>query len=369
MSRFQIQAIQEQSLPEVADFFVRWRKREEQSLAAQTNGDSNPQRIESAAYLRWFLAENPARDCGADLGYCIRDANGAFVGAILEFPSYFVGGGKRLKALCGGSFLVNAEAGIQASIMMKKHLNRAGHDFVFGTTCNSDAGVLLRKLRARPLANSEFMYLLPFRIERLLEAYAANRKFYPGLVAVLRAAGRTGSALVRATMKSAHSLRVAPCRDWEKLAALAGLHRNNEWITNERSAKFLEWRYGQTLATDQKELYCFCDKSGNEGWFAIGSGLAGRGRKILVTQLLDFVWPQEKVDPREIVLAVVAISAVTSDALYIRPRVGVPFEGFSRLLMRRSLGTPQCYVYAANGNEKLEPAQFDFVAADGDTWP
>ena len=370
MSRFEIQPIQEQSLSEVANFFASWRKREEQSSAAHPNGDSNPSRIESAAYLRWLLVENPARNGVTDLGYCVRDQNGSVVGAILTFPCEFGRGGKRLKALCGASLFVNNEASIQGFIILKKFLNTAGYDFFFTTTCNATAGALWNKLPGHhAIPNSESTYVLPFRIEKLLEVFAENRKFHPGLAALLQAAGRIGSAIVRVTKKSSRNLKVVPCRDWEKLSDLARMHRNPEWITNERSAKFLEWRYGNSVAGVRKELYSFTDQSGNEGWFAISSGSTGGEKTFQATELLDFVWPDKKVDPREIVSAVVALSSSTSDALYLRPRIGVPLKELSRLVMRRSLTSPQCYVMPGKGNEHLEPAAFDFVLADGDSRP
>lgn len=371
MSKFEIQAIQEECLPEIADFFVRWRKREEQNSAAPTNGDSNPQRIESADYLRWLLVENPARDGDTPLGYCVRDRKGAIVGAILTFPSYFAHGGKRLKGLCGASIFVNEEARIQGFIIFKKFLSTAGQDFFFSTTCNPDSGALWTKFRGRghAIPNSGSTYILPFRIERLLEAFAENRNFHPGLVALLRTAGKIGSAIVATKMKSSAGLSTEPCRNWEQLAELATMHRNPEWITNERSAKFLEWRYGRALAGDSKELYRFSDKRGSEGWFAIASGLLGRQKKIRVTEVLDIVWPRKTVDPREIVATLAAKSMSSSDALYMRPRNGVALKGFSRLVLRSRYQSPQCYVMAASGNGNLQPAHFDFVAADGDSWP
>jgi len=370
MSRFEIHPIQEQSLSEVADFFASWRKREEQSSATHLNGDSNPSRIESIAYLRWLLVENPARNGAMDLGYCVRDRSGAAVGAILTFPCEFVRGGKRLKALCGASLFVNGEASIQGFIILKKFLNTAGYDFFFTTTCNATAGALWNKLPGHhSIPNSESTYILPLRFERLFEAFAENKKFHPWLVASLRAAGSIGSAIVRVTKKPSRNLKVVPCRDWEKLSELARKHRNPEWITNERSAKFLEWRYGNGVAGVRKELYSFADRSGNEGWFAISSGLTGGEKKFQATELLDFVWPDKKVDPREIVSAIVALSSSTSDALYMRPRIGVPFKEFSRLVLRRNLSSPQYYVMPGKGNEHLEPAAFDFVLADGDSRP
>lgn len=371
MSRFEIHTIQEQSLSEVADYFARWRQTEEHRSADQTNGASNPHRIENVAYLRWLLVENPARNGEMNLGYCVRDQKEAIVGAILTFPSHFVRAEKRLQGFCGASFYVNPEARIQAFIILKKFLSAAGKDFYFTTTCNAEAGALWDKFRGRglPVPNSESIYILPYRIEKLLEAFAENRNFHQGLVSLMRAAGKIGSTLAANSRKSSRGLCVAPCRDWEKLADLARIHRDPEWITNERSARFLEWRYGRNPAGDQKELYRFWDDRGNEGWFAVGSGLVGRRKNIRMTEVLDIVWPRKTADPRQILAAVVRQCASASDALYMRPRIGLPLNQFSRLVLRSKYESAQFYVMAGKGNGALDPSQFDFVAADGDSWP
>jgi len=366
---FTLSPIEEDSLAEVASYFSQWRLSQAADSDNAQSRISEEHRIEDITYLRWLLVENPARGDDRQLGICARDQNGALSGVMLTVPSYFVWGDKRLKGLCSSSFFVKAEARTQGFFIFKRYLNSKGPNFFYATTCGSASAALWSKLRGRPVPNSESTLVIPYRMESLLESFAENRNFHPTLVALLRVAGKIGSAFSGTAVRSSQGLRVAPCRDWEKLADLASIHRNPACITNERSANFLEWRYGKNQAGDLKELYRFWDHRGREGWFAIGSSLTGGKKKFSATELLDFVWPREQVDVSELISAVVAQTYATSDALYIRQRLAVRLGGLGRAVIRRRLPSPRCYVSMANGSGTCNASLFDFVAADGDSSP
>jgi hypothetical protein len=275
--------------------------------------------------------------------------------------------GKLLPALCSASFYVNAEARTNGFFILKRYLNCPSYDFFFATTCGTDSGALWSKLRGRPIPGSGCSVVLPNRVESLLESFAENRDFHGALIALLRVGGKIGSAFVRSTRRHSAGFRVAPCRDWEKLFALTKTNGNPDRITNERSAKFLEWRYGRESAGARKEIYTFCDRQGHEGWFAIAFGRLGERKPFPASEVLDFVWPANAMPFCELVSIFVAATSETSDALYIRQRPGMQFRGLRQFGIRLNLPTPRCYVAAAKGQPTPDPALFDFVAADGDS--
>lgn len=367
MKGFDLLPIEESSIPEVAGYFAHWRMAQAANSGCRPNASSNPQRIENADYLRWLLVDNPARGDGGELGICVRDSHGAICGVMLTLPSHFVWRGNRLRGLCSASFYVNVEARMQGFFIFKKYLHSGDHDFFFATTCGPNSGALWSKLRGRAVPNSDGTFVLPYRAESLLESFAESRRLHPALATPLRGAGKVASALAGVMRKTTATLRVAPCRDWERLARLASQHRDPERITNERSARFLEWRYNRDLADHRKEVHVFWDRHGNEGWFALAFGLTGGGRKYRAAELLDLVWPSRKIEFQEILSVLVAQTVANSDALYIRERRNLQSIGLRQLAIRLRLPSPRCYVATAGRNGGIDPSLFDFAAADGDS--
>lgn len=367
MTGFDLLPIGESSVLELAGYFAQWRRAQARNSECRPTTISNPQRVENVNYLRWLLVDNPAREDGDELGICVRDSNGAISGVMLTLPSYFVWSEKRLRGLCSGSFYVNTEARMQGFFIFKKYLHSGGHDFYFATTCGPNSGALWSKLRGRAVPNSDSTFVLPYRAESLLDSFAENRHLHPVLATPLRSAGRVASALAGVMRKTTATWRVAPSRDWERLARLASQHRDPERITNERSARFLEWRYSRDLADHRKEIHVFWDHHGNEGWFALAFGLTGGGRKYRAAELLDLVWPSRTIEFREILAILVAQTVAKSDALYIRERSDLQPFGLRQFAIRLRLPSPRCYVATAARNGGLDPSLFDFAAADGDS--
>jgi hypothetical protein len=168
-------------------------------------------------------------------------------------------------------------------------------------------------------------------------------------------------------LKKRSELIIEPCQDWQKLSELFQRHRSKDWITADRSAEFLAWRYGKDSPHDSSHTFLFRDKLGNEGWFSLGNITRGRRGQIRGAVLLDAIWPREKMRFRDIFPAIVQSVSANADAIFFRPRPGLDYAECSRWIIPRRWDTPQVFAISRKGDPLLPAASLDLVFADGDS--
>src|SRR2546422_405647 len=161
-------------------------------------------------------------------------------------------------------------------------------------------------------------------------------------------------------------LTIEPCRDWEKLAELFRRHRSADRITTDRSATFLQWRYGPSSQNHPFDICVFRDQRGNEGWFSLGSIIREPRKPIRGCVLLDAIWPREKMSFRDILPAILQRVASTADAILFQPRPGLDYGECSRWVIPCRSEAPKVFAIPRKGGAPLAAASLDLVPADGD---
>src|SRR4030095_7336309 len=83
---------------------------------------------------------------------------------------------------------------------------------------------------------------------------------------------------------------LVPCRDWERLAAVAERERDPAILVAELTAPVLAWRYDAIPGPDRAETLRF-EAGGAEGWLATIATLRGFGRNIRTRTVTTLVRP------------------------------------------------------------------------------
>ena len=358
LQRFEIRRLLETDVPRAAEYVARWSV-SQLSSASQKRARSTEQKI------RWLVCENPLAGDGP-LGYYVQDASGTMMGLVLCFPNAFIGEDSRFVGLCSGSFFVEPAARISGFFLFRKYLASRSRDFFFATTCNTQSGALWDKLGAASVPNSEFEYILPINSGVMLPAFLEGRGLAEGVLKIAEVTGRAIRPFIKPFPRRRSDLSTERCRDWDKLSALWCHHRDPKYLTAERSVRFLRWRYRANSLERSAEVCVFRDRRGNEGWFSLVNTTRGRHGQIRGVLVLDAVWPRERIEFNQILGEILDRPRVRSaDALFLRPRLGVEYTHCSRLLFRRRLEGPTCYVRA--GLKNVPVSALDLVASDGDS--
>src|SRR6185437_12893763 len=197
-------------------------------------------------------------------------------------------------------------------------------------------------------------------------AFVEGRGLAPSVLKVAEMTGRALRPFIKPLQRMRSALPTERCRDWDKLSDLSYRHRAPKYLTAERSVQFLRWRYGAGSPDRSAEVCVFRDGRGNEGWFSLVSTTRGRHGQIRGVLLLDAVWPRERIEFQQIFAAILDRPRVRSaDALFLQPRLGVDYTHCGRLLFRRRLEGPTCYVRA--GQKEVQASALDLAASDGDS--
>ena len=362
LTRFEIQPILAPTLPDVAGFLFSYAHRD------QSPANERPLRedlLSTARYLRWLFVENPLAAPTSQHGLCICDASGVIRGLLLSFPHAFLAGDQRLVGLGSGGYFVEPQARTTGFYLFKRHLSAPDYSFFFSTTCNFNSGALWRTLGGRAVPNSDMEYIVPFKLEVLLPALLAKKTSSVSAANIARVAGRWANRVFRPRTRNSTKLRIEPCRDWEKLAALFRRHRDADVMTTDRSAVFLQWRYGWNAPNQPFDIRMFRDTRGHEGWFALGSVTRGRQGQIRGCVLLDAVWPRETMSFETILPAILQVAASRADALYFRSRPGLTSGECGRRAVPWRLEGPKGFVISRKG-APVAVSALDLVPADGD---
>lgn len=367
MAAFQIKPVRNDDLAGIADFLHRWWDNEGEGVDDE-RARKDARSVE--ACLRWLLLENPSNLDFPHHGYCVRDDSGGIRGVLLSFPSTFLAGDQRILGLCSGSFFVDPEVRTGGFYLFRKYLNAEPYSFFFSNTCNRHSSALWEKSGARAVPNSEREFIIPIRHEVILQALLdrrfSGRTRSRALDAAVNAVGRCGNAIPKFLGQS-NTLRVEACRDWEKLASLSDRLRSRALITAERSAAFLEWRYGSSSPNHAAEIYVFADGRGNEGWFALGNKMLGPAGQISACVVLDAVWPRGAMSYGQLLPAIFHRVSTRADAIFCLPRPGLDYAQCSRWIVSRRLEAPRVWTLPGKGLDPLDASSLDLVTADGDS--
>lgn len=353
---FEIQPILRYALPDVADFLHRWRSHQAAAAAVLKGPKPLPENARSIERrLRWLLAENPIAAESSPLGYCLRDRNGVIKGTNLCFPSAFLAGDQWLLGLCSGSFFVDPGVQSMGFYLFRKYLSSPGYSFFFATTCNANSEPLWRMLGGKAVPHSEKEYILPLRLDVVIPALVAARTSSGLASDIARFTGRGANPLLRFLTRRPAALSIEPCRDWEKLSALFRRHRAVNHITSNRSAEFLQWRYGPSSPLYPCGTWLIRDREGNEGWFCLGNLTRGGVRGAF---LLDAVLPRTKMSFREIFREILRVASRDVDVFIFRRRPGLEYREYCRWAIPHSLGA-RTFVLSPKGAPTLAPDAFD----------
>jgi hypothetical protein len=358
MKTFDIQPAPGSVMPEVARFIYRWH--------TDWDGSLSIQHIEKR--LHWLLIENPLTTDASHHGFCIRDDSGVIRGLLLSFPGAFLAANQRMLGLCSGSYFVEPQARMLGFFLFKKYLNSLGYSFFFATTCGAASAAIWQQSGAEAVPDSETEYILPLNFDVMLPAFLAARTSSWLAARTARIFGRCANPVLQLLARGAGKLFVERCRDWEKLSALFRRHRASNLITTDRSAQFLQWRYGPGSPNYLSDIYLFRDPRGNEGWFSLGKTIRGRHQvHVRGCVLLDAIWPQEKMSFKDILPTIIQLVPSEADALFFQSRPGLDYGECSRLIIPHRLEAPRVWVMARKGGTRLQVSALDLVIADGDS--
>jgi hypothetical protein len=367
IKRFEIEPVLGSALPEVARFLQSWDTRRDQGSAIERPlREDSPSPEARLRWLQWLLVANPLATAASQHGLCIRDASGVIAGLLLSFPGAFLAGDRRIRGLGSGSFFVDPRAQTLGFYLFKRYLTAPGYGFFFSTTCNANSGALWKALGARAVPDSDTEYILPLKLDVMLPAFLARRNPSPFGLETARVFGRCANRVLQLFARGSGQLVIEPCRDWEKLAELSRRHRPANWITTDRSAAFLQGRYGQNPPNHPFDVWLFRDKRGNEGWFSLGTIVRGVQGQIRGGVLLDVIWPRERMSFSDILPAVVRLVASEADAIVLPPRPGLDYGECSRWIIPRTLDAPRVFALTRKGAAPLTVSSLDLVATDGE---
>jgi hypothetical protein len=364
LTGLEIQPVPGAALRDVASFLNKWQTHREDGSSVQGAVREDTRTVESR--LQWLLLENPLATAAPQHGLWIRNASGAIMGLLLAFPGVFLAGDRRLLGLGSGSFFVEPQARTLGFYLFRRYLNSPGFSFFFSTSCNANSAPLWETAGACAVPNSDTEYVLPLNLEVLLPEFLSGKTSSACAAGIARVVGRWANPLFQRLARKSVDLSVEPCRDWEKLAGLFRRHRPADRITTDRSAVFLQWRYGPRADNHPLDICVFRDKRGNEGWFSLGRIIRGRQRRIRGCVLLDAVWPREKLSFEDILPAIRQRLAFKADALFLRPRSGLDYGEASRLLIPCRLEAPSVFAIASKDGPQWTASALDLVPADGE---
>jgi hypothetical protein len=317
--------------------------------------------------LRGKLWDNPAAGGRRPAGFCLREGQGRVVGALLCFPASFVLSGRTLVGLCGSGFYVEPQFRLQGFFLFRRFLAAEEVDFWFATTCNAASGAMWSKHGGQPVeySNEEHVFVLragPFVEEALLRRGHGRR-----LAGLGRSLARVVPPL-RLGRRGARGITFAPCRDWDKLAALAERHRDREALSARRSALDLRWRYEGAARSATHEILLFGDGRGAEGWVSLGAHRRGRAGQIRSLMVLDLVHPRGAFDLSLLLAALLSRFGDRADMVAVRGPDAIGRHARAAGARTRRFDGPTSYVIerrdaAASGLARIA----ELFPADGDT--
>lgn len=357
MAHFEIHPVVQTALPDVAAFL-------DQRISSK--GKGGPVQLERR--LRWLLMDNPAATEDTPLGYCLRDDFGAIRGLNLTFPANFLSGGRQLRGLGASSYYVDGTAQSMGFFLFKKVLNIPGFAFHFASTCNFDSSELWKSVGGCAVPHSETDYVLPLRMDVMMPAFIASKTNSGAAAGLARMFGWAADPILRLLTRPSAGLKVEPCEDWEKLAELARRHGNDKVTTTDRSAAFLEWRYGPASPFYPCQVHLIRDQQGNEGWFALIELTKGRQGAFRESSLVEAVWPVDRMNFKDLLSKALKLAALRSDAVFIRPRPGLDLREYSRWVIPRKLPAPRAFVKTPRGAAHFPLDLFDYDDSDYIAW-
>lgn len=363
MTQFQLSPILETDLPSVARFLVNWHSTREDSQGSVLLEYTD--RLEKR--LRWRLVENPLKRPNSDVGLCLRSDNQSIVGTILFFPSAFVLGTEKLTGLCSCEFFVDPAARPNGLILLLEYLKLPGYDFYFGTTFNTNSGAIFKRLGGLPVAGSAFEYFIPLRLGPICREFALAKKWHPALVYLAKSFGVLGTPVLGLRHRRIDDLVIRQCTDWEYLSSIAERLRDPTTLTSDRSAEYLQWRYGDCPSPNTKEVYLYRDKEGNEGWFALDITLRGRTKHIRTMIVLDIVCPKNPIVFEKVISRIVQLSICSADMVLLVGRPAFSLQLKRSWIIQRKLPGPSGYLIASPEIKENLAKSADFVFADGDS--
>jgi hypothetical protein len=352
MDRFEIHPVGCCALPEVGAFLGR-------QLSPRTGIERR---------LRWLLLDNPAATRGDSFGYCVRDGYGAMRGLSLHFPAIYSSSNKQLRGLGSGSYYVDAAARSLGFYLFKKYLRVPGYSFHFASTCNAVSSELWKVAGGSAVPESETEYVVPLKLNAVIPELVAGRTRSRTAAVIARAIGRAADPALRLVTRTSSGIHIEPCRDWEKLAELSRRHRPPNSIRCERSAEFLEWRYGPDSPLYPCGVYLASDTAGSEGWFALGDLSRGKSHTFREAVLLDAIYPADGMNLGRLFPAILRTAAEGADTISFRGRPGLDFGELRPWAIRRKSATPRAFVITPKGAPKVPVEALEYDDSDYVAW-
>ena len=211
-------------------------------VARQIDADSGLSVPQIIARLHWIVVENPAREPGMPLGWCVRNSAGQIAGCMFCAPQRFVLGESRCTLMMSSSFYVDQKhRGAGTSIFMK--FVQLGRRYaLFSTSANAVVANMWKKLGAYPLGNSGHEMLGIVHWRGVVEDVLVRRLGSNSFSRVLAAGLTPFMAVSRRLPTTIGSADLVPLQAPEEAATLcAGVLPNR--LTTLRDAAYFRWRY------------------------------------------------------------------------------------------------------------------------------
>jgi len=192
--------------------------------------------------LSWILLENPARESGHPLGWCLRAPSGAIVGCMCCAPQKFCLGQRTFTLMMANSFYVSDQHRGGGISIFLKYLQLGRSYPLFVSSANATVAEMWQKLDGYPLGDSDHEVLGILRWQPVLAESIHRRTANDFLAGITATVASPFVHAVRRLRTGAAKNELVPIGSPEEAASLC-TDRPHDRITNERGAAFLKWRY------------------------------------------------------------------------------------------------------------------------------
>ncbi len=238
--------------------------------------------------LSWILLENPARESGLPLGWCLRTPWGEIVACMCCATQKFCLGLNTFTLMMAHSFYVDDKHRGTGTSIFLKYLQLGRRYPLFVSSANATVAQMWQKLGGYPLGYSDHEVLGVLRWQPVL-AESIYRKMNRDSLA--RATATLASPLLqtlRRLPKASPECEFVVLASPEQAASLCAGFPCDQ-LTSRRDTSFLRWRYFSRVDPTTR-LFAFRPRDG-EKQYLVGIKIQNRGYKqqIRALHVLD-VW-------------------------------------------------------------------------------
>ena len=329
----------------------------------QLNSQSSLSDEQVAARLRWIVMDNPAREPGMPLGWCLRDELGTVAGCICCAPQNFVLQGKVVTLMMSSSFYVDQQHRAAGVSIFLKFLQLGKRYPLFASSANAVVAEMWKRMGAFPIGNSEHEMLGVRRWRGVVEEGLVQRLGNNSFTRTMTMAGAAVLSITKRLGKMDEAGALLPIERPEEGAVLCA--KESERFTSLRDTSYLRWRYFSQVDPTTR-LYAFhAARDSRDYMIATNFRQRGYRSQIRTVNVLD-VFPE----PNPEIYRIIAQTMIgqyqsQADVLVFRC-LGRSGQHAMRMLgfVRREFAAPIAWCFDKFQN--LPSRDWYFVPADGD---